>query len=255
MEFVYFNDWVFPICEIKIRSGKNPVKLDISHFHGTGFFVGNEGYFLSAKHVINSLDMKSVSTEIDFAAILTVTEKDRTRRATVLIESLEEHPTLDIVLGKTSHLPKPMFSSANQDAFGWEDVHCFGYPEDLIKNQEQLYIFSPQFFKGYIVRRLSKENLPSLDLSPSYELNFPIPKGVSGAPVFRIGHEKSLVGVAIGSHDSVLERYKITEYSDDKKEFTEKLVQVTQFGIAARASEFSEWTPEILKGKKLSEIF
>jgi hypothetical protein len=148
-----------------------------------------------------------------------------------------------------------MFSSTNQDAFGWEDVYCFGYPEDLIKNQEQLYIFSPQFFKGYIVRRLFKNDLPSLELSPSYELNFPIPKGVSGAPVFRVGQEKSLVGVAIGSHDSVLEKYKITEYSDEKEKFTEKLVQVTQFGIAAMASEFSDWAPEILKGKKMSEIF
>ncbi len=255
MEFVYFNDWVFPICEIKICHDSTPLEVQITHFHGTGFFIGNEGFFLSAKHVISCKDMKQASTGKDFAGILNGTVQDRKRKVPILVESLEEHPTLDIVIGKTSHLPEPMFSSETQDAYGWEDIHCFGYPEGLVKNLEGLYIFSPQFFKGYIVRRLCKDDLPSLDLSPSYELNFPIPKGVSGAPIFKTGNKKSLIGVAIGSHDSVLEKYKITEYSDDKEKFTEKLVQVTQFGIAARASEFSDWSPKILKGKKLNEIY
>ena len=115
--------------------------------------------------------------------------------------------------------------------------------------------FAPQFLKGYIIRRISERDIPALNIPPSYELNFPIPKGISGSPIFRIGKTKSLLGIALASHDSVLAAYKTTEYEDANEKFTEKMVQVTQFGIAGRIQEIRDWKPSILNGKKLHEIY
>ncbi len=50
--FIHFNEFVFPICELK--PGLELGTLEIAHFLGTGFSIGDKGFFLSAAHVINS---------------------------------------------------------------------------------------------------------------------------------------------------------------------------------------------------------
>ena len=252
-DFYNFGDYIFPICELYLNEANK--KFKIKHFHGSGFFIGTKGYFLSAKHVISVGDFQNIKPKSVFGAILQNVEGNKRNRFTKNILQLEEHPKFDIVLGKIEHTPPGFFSSKNQDAYGWEDVHCFGYPEDLNKNHEQLYSFGSQFLKGYIMRRLSEEELPYLNIPPSYELNFPIPKGVSGAPIFRTGEIKSLLGVALASHDSVLAQYETIEVIDKNEKFTEKTVKVTQLGVAARMYEIREWQPTILNGAKLQDIY
>lgn len=252
-EFYNFGDYVFPICELYLNEANN--KFKIKHFHGTGFFIGSEGYFLSAKHVINTIHFENSSSKAVFGAILQDVKDNKLNRFTKKIMQIEEHPEYDIIVGRIEHTPPSFFSSNNQDAYGWEDVHCFGYPENLSKNNEQLYTFGAQFIKGYIMRRISGEDIPLLNIPPSYELNFPIPKGVSGSPVFRIGPVKSLLGIALSSHDSVLAQYETTEVVDGNEKYSEKVVQVTQFGIAARVHEISSWKPSILNGSELNNIY
>ena len=135
------------------------------------------------------------------------------------------------------------------------NLHCFGYPEHLSKNDDDMYTLEGQFSKGYIMRRVSSVNMPGLGIPPSYELNFPIPRGVSGSPIFRIGAKKSLLGVALKSHDSILSQYEISEIRDGDKHTIEKVAQVRQLGIAARIHELRDWKPNILSGKSLSEIY
>lgn len=252
-EFYNFGDYVFPICELYPNEANN--KFKIRHFHGSGFFIGTEGYFLSAKHLINNEDFKTADSKTVFGAILQDVQDNRLNRFTKNIMQIEEHPEYDVVIGKIDHTPPGFFSSDNQDAYGWEDVHCFGYPENLNKNHEQLYTFGSQFLKGYIMRRVSQDDIPLLNIPPSYELNFPIPKGVSGSPIFRIGQVKSLLGIALSSHDSVLARYESTDVVNGNEKYSEKIVQVTQLGIAARVHEIRAWKPSILNGSELKDIY
>ncbi|MDO9041270.1 MAG: serine protease [Desulfocapsaceae bacterium] len=251
-EFYNFGDYVFPICRLHLNESG---KYNIKHFHGSGFFIGGDGYFLSAKHVINNEDVKEITSNTAFGLILQDVQDNGLNRFTKTIICLEEHPKYDVVIGKVDHAPEKFFSSNNQDAYGWEDVHCFGYPDDLNKNHEQKYAFGSQFLKGYIMRRISKEDIPFLNIPPSYELNFPIPKGISGSPIFRIGSVKSLLGIALASHDSVLSRYESTEVLDGNEKYSEKTVQVKQVGIAARAFEIRDWKPSILNGLALKDIY
>ena len=48
--FYKFSDIVFPI--VRIRIGKDS-KAEYLNFLGSGFYIGNEGYFLTANHVLN----------------------------------------------------------------------------------------------------------------------------------------------------------------------------------------------------------
>ncbi len=251
MEFYNFNEWIFPICELSVKFNNT---ADIVRFHGSGFFIGNEGYFLSAKHVINTDDLLKETQSNIFSAFISSNVNIDSREMKKII-AIEEHPKYDICIGKINHNPSPFFDSIDQDAYGWEDAHCFGYPEDLNINHEQLYTFSPQHLKGYITRRVSENDLPGINVPPSHVLSFPIPKGVSGSPIFRIGKNKSLLGIALASHDSILANYETSEYEDDKEKFTEKIVQVTQVGVSARIHEFRDWKPSILNGKALKDIY
>ncbi|MHA1360766.1 MAG: hypothetical protein ACTSRC_21805, partial [Candidatus Helarchaeota archaeon] len=105
----------------------------------------------------------------------------------------------------------------------------------------------------YVVAQLQEEDLPNLSIPHAYELSFPIPKGVSGGPVFIAG-QKTLIGVALMSHDSVLSRYEDTEILSDSEKYAEKVVQVTQFGIAANVYEIRDWKPAILEGRSLIDL-
>ena len=249
-DYIYFTDYSFPICEFKLDEVDSSRKT--THFHGTGFFIGTEGYFLSAKHVINSQDFNRSSATISYGIVLERDDNDRRQRFAKDIRQLEEHTKYDIVIGKVDHSPSLLFNSI-ENAYGWSDVLCFGFPETKKKDYANKYTLRPQFLKGHIVAQLKEEDLPDLNIPPSYELSFPIPKGVSGGPVFIAG-QKVLLGVALMSHDSVLSRYEDTEIINDTEKYVEKVVTVTQFGIAANLFEIRDWKPDILEGRSLLEL-
>ncbi|MEA3221734.1 MAG: serine protease [Thermodesulfobacteriota bacterium] len=248
--YIYFTDFAFPICEFKLK--EDGLRRITTHFHGTGFFIGTEGYFLSAKHVINNQDLNNCSSTVSYGVVLERNDNDRRPRFARDIKYVEEHEKYDIVLGKVDYNPSPLFNSIG-NAYGWTDVLCFGYPETKSRKNEDMYTLCPQFLKGYVIGRLQEEDLPKLSIPPAYELSFPIPKGVSGGPVFVEG-QKTLLGIALISHDSVLSRYEDTEFISNSEKYTEKVVTVTQFGIAANLYKIRDWKPAILKGRSLIDL-
>jgi len=248
--YAYFTDYAFPICEIKLKEGGSSRKP--THFHGTGFFIGTEGYFLSAKHVINNQDLNRCTSTVSYGIVLEKNDNDRRPRFAKDIKQLEEHEKYDIVLGKVDHSPPPLFNSI-ENTGGWSDVLCFGFPETKSRKNENIYTLRPQFLKGYVISQLQEEDLPNLSIPPAYELSFPIPKGISGGPVFIEGC-KTLIGIALISHDSVLSRYQDTEFISDSEKYKEKVVTMTQFGIAANLYEIRDWKPTMLEGRSLIDL-
>lgn len=248
---IYFTDYAFPICEFKL---KDDGSYKTTHFHGTGFFVGTEGYFLSAKHVINNQDLNNRNATVCFGVVLERNDNNRRPRFKVEIKQVEEHEKYDIVLGKVDYKPPPLFKLI-ENAYGWTDVLCFGFPETKSRKNESMYTLRPQFLKGNVIGLLQEEDLPNLNIPSAYELSFPIPKGVSGGPLFIKGQETPvLIGIALISHDSELSRYQYTEVISNSEKYTEKVVTVTQFGIATNLYEFRDWKPAILEGRSLIDL-
>ena len=251
--FYHFNEFVFPICELK--PSLEPGTFEIAHFLGTGFSIGDNGFFLSAAHVINSAVIDAASQENVIVAMTKRLNDGQRKWFPVKILKVESRKGRDLVIGKLdASLPK-FFSAENSDAYGWEDVHVFGYPDSRKKGLDGNFEFNPIFLKGYITRRLEAQHVSLPTWTNSCELNFAIPLGVSGSPVFRQGSDHSLIGIALGSVDFTTSLYEYTEVDKDKGTYRENTKQVQQFGVAMRIYDALDWEPEITDGKSLRELF
>jgi hypothetical protein len=249
MELLHLGEFIFPICEVRAEV---PGELRVHHFHGTGFGIGDEGFFLSAQHVIAQADMASGAL---FAALLKVSKGTEWQPARIF--QVEQCPGKDVVIGKLERSVPKFFSSANDDAYGWEDVHVFGYPESLKLDSTTpgLFQLKPKFLKGYVTRRLESEDVMSQVWAPAYELSFPIPLGVSGSPVFRTGPAHSLLGIALASVDSTLSVYEHTEMMSPTETLRESVRKVEQVGLAARLHDLRDWRPAIAGGRRLGDLY
>jgi hypothetical protein len=233
-----------------------PGEITPFHYHGTGFSVGIDGYFLSAHHVVNQDCLTTCAPGHYIAALVIQGDgENRTYKAARILKT-EQYQNTDIVIGRLDCGMLPFFTSRNSDAYGWEDVHVFGYPESRKKAPAaDLFQFGPQFLKGYITRRLEAKDLMNPAWDPAYELSFPIPLGVSGSPVFRRGPDHALVGIALGSTDSTVSVYEHTEICGPSGKYSEQVKKVEQFGIAARLSALADWRPVLAGGKRLYQIY
>jgi hypothetical protein len=248
--FYYFGEVVFPICEIEV--GRDELK--IVHFQGTCFTIGTAGFFLSAKHVINEQCFAQCPAGHALIGLAKPVDSGGRRWTAAKITQIESHPACDVAIGKIDHAPPSFFTSHNQDAYGWEDVHVFGYPESRTRDRATgLYEFNPHFLKGYISRRLDRKDVPQY--GPSYELSFPIPLGVSGSPVFRRGPEHSLLGIALASLESAISVHEVVEVDEKAGKYSEKVQKIEQFGIAIRLAALADWTPAVAGGKRLGELY
>ena len=187
-DLYHFGEWIFPICRVK-EDPKNSNNVSVEKIHGTGFFIGAEGFFLSALHVIGPKDIEFTDKTTWMAALPTIKVNQHLKYIPIKVLQVEAAPNKhDIAIGRTNYKTKPFFSARGQiEGYGFEDLHCFGYPERTSTLPESNLIkFNPRFLKGYITRRLDPGD-PSIPgvCPPGYELNFSFPLGISGSPLFR----------------------------------------------------------------------
>lgn len=253
-QLIHFGEFVFPICRISSENGADAITLE--HFQGTGFTIGTEGYFLSAHHVISKGDLEHCPEKRHIVGALKTSQGGTREWRAFVIRDVEQCPGRDLAIGKIEYIPPPFFSSKNNDAYGWEDTHVFGYPDSRTRDiNTGSWDFSPMFLKGYITRRLEPAHAALSSWLPGYELSFPIPLGVSGSPVFRIGPEHALLGVALGSIESSISVYEHTEVIDEQTKYSEKVRKVEQFGAAIRLVDLHDWRPSIAGGRRFGELY
>jgi hypothetical protein len=90
MELLHLGEFIFPICEVRAEV---PGKLRVHHFHGTGFGIGDEGFFLSAQHVIDQADVASGAL---LAALLKVSKGTEWQPARIF--QVERCPGKDVCM-------------------------------------------------------------------------------------------------------------------------------------------------------------
>jgi V8-like Glu-specific endopeptidase len=141
---------------------------------GTCFAIG-EGVFVTAAHVIRCAKSHPVAAVV-FVPMGSGTGSTGSMEAR--IEDYELFDDHDLGLFTCEGGPYDVRSWIRQRVNPLTDTTCFGYPYGL---DHQLKRITIRFFRGVIS---AQHPIEQLTASPDgYELSFPAPRGLSGAPV------------------------------------------------------------------------
>jgi hypothetical protein len=113
----------------------------------------------------------------------------------------------------------------------WLEVTTAGYPADAVLVVSGDTLISVRGLKGYVTRPVGPESVPLLG-GPGIELSFPIPAGLSGAPLFiqGAGPGGGVIGVCLASHES---RTVLWDEEQDGDQLIPKGLRVVEYGLAA----------------------
>ncbi|MDQ3773964.1 MAG: serine protease [Pseudomonadota bacterium] len=226
------REYVFPV--FSVRAQDNGVFLESRTFLGTGFFVTKRGDAITASHVIPTPDeLKERSRLI---AIVQVDGEAKvcwiTRAAKF---ALFDIALFHVNLPETQYLPV-----STEQVAGGADIQVIGIPSHEVWASGK----EMRLLKGHVT--LSARHL---------ELNFPVPAGMSGAPVFL--HTK-VIGYVTGTVRS--EEIEEANEEIDEVENGREVIRITEirriihYGLAYPFSHMSAVRDPVLEGKTFFEF-
>jgi hypothetical protein len=137
------------------------------------------------------------------------------------------------------------------------DVWSVGFPlpeSDLIDNDLRRWHLDPRILKGYVTRIFINQNHKNFGPQPSYELDMPMPLGMSGAPILANPGSPMgpvLLGVAYGSHDS----YTIAEETViEEPGYRQEARRYVSFGWAHHLDSVMALRGEATNDRPLSDL-
>jgi hypothetical protein len=253
--------------------------------HGTAFFINTEGVFLTAGHVIKKAE-QSAAAQSEGKICLSVRIEDSLAGALHETLATELAPApFDVAIGKVNAKSKSFVRLADVSAGApLRNVWTFGHPESAhTRTSSGLLVVGHRAHKGYIVRRLKGDEL-AFPSAPGFELNFPIPSALSGAPLvlersatpleyalmaapgmvptiggglvdvrFMPKHALHLIGVCVGTTEAETVAFSRTEVIDGNTEFREKTSKIELYGIAQSLLALADWKPLCLGGVMLAQ--
>ncbi|MCP1289790.1 serine protease [Chromobacterium sp. S0633] len=218
------RDYVFPLATVE-KSGND---LSVKQVLGTAFFIGNQGFALTAKHVITGCESQRICGML-------VGDDNGWVGFDVIVR--ESHPTEDVALIKLAGSSwRSFFRLSNTEEHASCKYRLFGYPDDTTQEMVQggRVAIRPDlvYNEGYIRRRYNGK-LPSFQGTSFFELSEVAGTGVSGAPVLKINSSGpwDVIGIYVG------------EKLNDR---------ATSVSYAVREESFRQWSPQML-GKTVLE--
>lgn len=172
------NQVIFPIISINENKEYFPI--------GTGFFINELGWFLTAKHVVMEDEDKPFS---NLYIVHILNEKEYKIRQ---VKAFFNHPTADISVGTlvpisiddvvidNSKLILKRKSIAVND-----EIFTYGYPETKIENMDektQIASFSPDYFHGKVVSIDERDD--TFFRGTCIQTTVLVKSGASGGPAF-----------------------------------------------------------------------
>jgi len=211
------RDYIFPIATAERRASEIAIKRIL----GSGFFIGNRGFALTAKHVIcGSESERKIAMFADPEGGWSGYE----------IVSSVMHSDEDVALLKFDGGPwKSFFRLSNSNEYSSCKYRLFGYPDDTTYESTEggQAVVRPDLIynEGYVRRRFTGK-LPLMQGCSFYELSEIAGSGCSGAPVCKFtAPEWDVIGIYVGE--------KLNDRS-------------TSVSYAVREEAFRDWAPEIL---------
>ena len=159
----------------------------------------------------------------------------------------------DLATATIMQNPNYQFQLATERALQGVDVSTLGYPFSTIQRAAGTAIPIPEarLFKGYIMRTFDFE-YRGFPTAHSYELSFPAPLGLSGAPVIEL-YTRKVLGVVYGNEDVAIVEH-LSQLDQDTGERTPEVQRVVSYGLAYHTSVLGHLSGPATQGKTLAEI-
>lgn len=239
-DYVNHWDYMFPVIAGETIYEDGKYKIPNPQVFGTASYIGN-GFFITAGHVIeNAQSVGKIRlgyfNEIrDNAQLQTISSLKNEVNHAMDVGILFVHDLVDFK--PRTLMWKPEFLSLNTE------VLAVGFPFAVDLENKRI---NARSFAGRIAARgkfLFKPNSQVV----AYELSFPVPRGLSGAPL--LDHHLSAYGVIVGNNEMEMEvTYSKEELKDGGVERTYIRREYLSLGVANAFSSFKDIHFEILEG-------
>src|SRR6267143_3306252 len=190
---------IFPIFTVKSGSQQR-----IIEFRGTGFFVAPRGIFLTAQHVLD----RRLAEDESFNIVIEEPYESDNFALSRIIDFEKDAGGFDLAIGRADFNNSSQFPLYKHKLTMGEPLYTYGFPLTEGERRPDGFIdwkLNPRYFQGYLTRDLPYDH-PGDKPTPSYELSFPAPVGLSGSPLLLVG-TLNVAGVIYGN----LESYTITD--------------------------------------------
>lgn len=228
---------VFPV--IAGGHGEDSQRILVSDVFGTAFSVGN-GFYLTAAHVVRGA-LEKGNVYLGYVV-------DRIWAAAPVSdhELLEDS---DVAIVAAASVPSAVSLPWNMDKESMlEYVQTVGFPYALDTDLASINI---RAFRGNVVAGRTFRNIPSHPRI--FELSFPCPRGLSGAPLFTVDKRPKIRGMICGNAATEMLIFQDREEIDDGKrvEIVERYESL-QLGIAIQTCSLTSISSSLL-GKSIGE--
>ena len=152
------------------------------------------------------------------------------RHMGVPIETFTRIDEMDLVVTRVPFSNSLRFRLSKAGPQTGDEVWTFGYPlSDRADTPEGGFTLHPRVFKGHVLRTFTYEH-HQFGPTPSLELSFPVPPGLSGAPIVRANSLK-IVGMAYGNNDvQLVEELSTTDPETGSRK--PEVSRIIPFGLA-----------------------
>jgi hypothetical protein len=246
------EDYIAPVLRLENVGGRNLIR----GFHGTLFFINETGDFLTAGHVIRDGQAATKTLGGFLGSPVRDPSNPKVRRVGRIIDVEFAGSPFDVAIGRISQRTKSCFALTSETKLWvWQDVHTLGYTQSGVEvSPDGAWKLWPRGFKGYITRRIPSGDTFGPPNPDAFELDFPVPRGLSGAPLgIPSSPNFELVGICVASHQSELTDYETVLVEEEGREFKETRLRVESFGIAHDLRPLAEWAPAHLQGLTLRD--
>lgn len=237
------QDYIVPVVRL-VEEGERDC---FAQLHGTAFFINSAGAFITAAHVIRGAMADVYENGGCIALTMRKPDDDQSRYVGDIQDVTFADEPYDVAVGRVAQPSASCFAAANTDkVWAWEIVYAAGYAESALSRDRDFVRPDTRSLMGNVVRKVPAGRFLSLQdpHPPAFEVNFPIPHCMSGAPlVLRYGaHEKRppgapfpLLGVCVGT--------ETISVGTDSPE---------QYGVVHDLWSLRDWKPKCLGGETLS---
>lgn len=219
------REYVFPIFSVQAED--NGIFLESRVFLGTAFFISKCGDAITASHVLPRPD-----DLVQGRRLIAVVLKDG-KETVCWITRAAKFEALDLALVHVNLENTKYLPLATEEVVAGTDIQILGIPSHEVNASGK----EMRVLKGHVT--LSGKRL---------ELNFPVPAGMSGSPLFIGTH---VVGYATGMvrSEEIEEATEEIEVISDRKEVVRitEIRRMTYYGIAYPFSHLKKVVQPVLE--------
>lgn len=244
---MYLQSYVVAVCSFERIGGL----AELRALHGTAFFIGKSGLFLTARHVHEqALECsKKMGWEVGLAVKGDNGSSEKDEVAVII--SFEYAPSpYDVALGTACYKPDSPLSLDPIAVTVWQEIATIGYPTSASVKEGKAFWMNLRGQRGYVQRTTLARDMPIGDHPPGIELSFLIGPGMSGSPIFTTQGE-SVIGVGVGAYRSEQIEDSIEEIDSNGEKYRELRLRIEQHGFAHALDGLLDWHPSMLNGKSL----